>query len=240
MAASGDTRLPYPSASPPATFSYDFTGSNAAFVHFKRHKPERELKQMGPPTKEHLMRTRTKLFVSALIASAAMAGAIPAQAQNYPQQHNYPQQGYPQSQDGRYDTNRDGRIDDRDGRYDNRDDRYDNRDGRYDNRDGRYDNRDDRYDNRYDRNNQYRGNANAIWTQIEQLQRRVARNDNRDRISEREAAGLRNAVYQLRMQFRDYNRNGLTQRESRYLQDRINQVRSRLQYERQDNNGRRY
>ena len=173
------------------------------------------------------MRSRTKLFVSALVAGSALVAAIPAQAQHYPQR------SYPQSQDGRYDTNRDGRIDQRDG-YDT------NRDGRYDDRDGRYDNRDGRYDNRYDHNDQYRGNANAIWTQIEQLQRRVARNDNRDRISEREAAGLRNAVYQLRMQFRDYNRNGLTQREARYLQDRINQVRSRLQYERQDNNGRRY
>ena len=173
------------------------------------------------------MRTRTKFFVSALVAGSALAAAIPAQAQNYPQRT------YPQSQDGRYDTNRDGRIDQRDG-YDT------NRDGRYDDRDGRYDNRDDRYDNRYDRNDQYRGNANAIWTQIEQLQRRVARNDNRDRISEREAAGLRNAIYQLRMQFRDYNRNGLNQRESRFLQDRINQIRSRLQYERHDNDGRRY
>ena len=173
------------------------------------------------------MRSRTKLFVSALVAGSALAAAIPAQAQNYPQRTS------PQSQDGRYDTNRDGRIDQRDG-YDT------NRDGRYDDRDGRYDNRDDRYDNRYDHNNQYRGNANAIWTQIEQLQRRVARNDNRDRISEREAAGLRNAVYQLRNQFRDYNRNGLNQREARYLQDRINQIRSRLQYERNDRDGRRY
>ena len=183
------------------------------------------------------MRSRTKLFVSALIAGSALAAAIPAQAQNYPQRT------YPQSQDGRYDTNRDGRIDQRDGYDTNRDGRIDDRDGRYDNRDGRYDDRDGRYDNRdnrYDRNDQYRGNANAIATQIEQLQRRVARNDGRDRISEREAAGLRNAVYQLRMQFRDYNRNGLTQREARYLQDRINQVRSRLQYERNDNDGRRY
>ena len=183
------------------------------------------------------MRSRTKLFVSALIAGSALAAAIPAQAQNYPQRT------YPQSQDGRYDTNRDGRIDQRDGYDTNRDGRIDDRDGRYDNRDGRYDDRDGRYDNRdnrYDRNDQYRGNANAIATQIEQLQRRVTRNDGRDRISEREAAGLRNAVYQLRMQFRDYNRNGLTQREARYLQDRINQVRSRLQYERNDNDGRRY
>ena len=177
------------------------------------------------------MRSRTKLFVSALVAGSALAAAIPAQAQSYPQRT------YPQSQDGRYDTNRDGRIDQRDGYDTNHDGRYDDRDGRFDNRDGRYDDRDGRYDNRdnrYDHNNQYRGNANAIWTQIEQLQRRVARNDNRDRISEREAAGLRNAVYQLRVQFRDYNRNGLNQREARYLQDRINQVRSRLQYERND------
>ena len=72
------------------------------------------------------------------------------------------------------------------------------------------------------------------------MQRRIVRNDGRDRISEREAAGLRNAVFQLRTQFRDFNRNGLSQRESRYLQDRINQIRSRLQYERRDNDGRRY
>ena len=145
------------------------------------------------------MRTRTQLFVSALVASAAMVGAIPAQAQYNPH-HNYPQQSSPETQDGRYDNR----------------------------------------ENRYDRNDQYRGNANAIATQIDQLQRRVARSDGRDRISEREAAGLRNAVYQLRIQFRDYNRNGLSQREARYLQDRINLIRSRLQYERQDNNGRRY
>lgn len=181
------------------------------------------------------MRNRTKLFVSALVAGTALAAAIPAQAQNYPQ-HTY-------SQDGRYDTNRDGRIDHRDGRYDyNRDGRIDDRDGRYYDRDGRYD-RNDRYDNRdnrYDRDHQYRGNANAIWTQIEQLQRRVARNDGRDRISEREAAGLRNAVFQLRQQFRDFNRNGLSHRESQYLQQRIHQIRSRLQYERRDNDGRRW
>ena len=170
------------------------------------------------------MRTRTKLFVTALIAGSAIAAAIPAQAQNYPQRT------YPQSQDGRYDTNRDGRYDERDGRFDT------NRDGRFDERDGRYDNR----NNGYDRDNQYRGNANAIAVQIDQLQRRVARSDGRDRISEREAAGLRNAVYQLRIQFRDYNRNGLSQREARYLQDRINQIRSRLQYERRDNDGRRF
>lgn len=170
------------------------------------------------------MRTRTKLLVSAIVAGSALAAAVPAQAQTYPQRT------YPQSQDGRYETNHDGRYDERDAHYDI------NRDGRYGDRDGRYDNR----DNRYDRDHQYRGNANAIATQIDQLQRRIARSDGRDRISEREAAGLRNAVYQLQMQFRDYNRDGLSQREARILQDRINQIRSRLHYERHDRNGRRY
>lgn len=183
------------------------------------------------------MRNRTKLFVSALVAGTALAAAIPAQAQ-YRTQHSYPY-----SQDGRYDTNRDGRIDDRDGRYDyNRDGRIDDRDSRYDyNRDRRYDDRDGRYDNRYDRNDHYyRGNANAIWRQIEQLRYRIQRTEGRDRISEREAAGLRRAVYNLQMQFRDFNRNGLSQRESQYLQQRINQIRSRLQYERRDHDGRRW
>ncbi|MFC4296016.1 hypothetical protein ACFO0A_13225 [Novosphingobium tardum] len=92
--------------------------------------------------------------------------------------------------------------------------------------------------NGYDRN--YRGNANAIYQQIQQLRMRIQRTDARDRISEREAAGLRRAVNQLQQQFRDYNRNGLSQRETRILQDRINQIRARLSYERRDNDGRRW
>ena len=110
-------------------------------------------------------------------------------------------------------------------------------DGRHDDRDGRHD---DRNDNRYDRNHQYRGNANAIARQIQQLQYRVERTDMRDRISEREAADLRRAVYNLRLQFRDFNRNGLSQRESQILQQRINQIREHLRYERRDNDGRRW
>lgn len=93
---------------------------------------------------------------------------------------------------------------------------------------------------RYDRGHQYYGNANAIARQIQQLQYRVERNDGRDRISEREAAGLRRSINDLNRQFRDYNRNGLNQRETRILQDRIAQIRSRLQYERRDNDGRRW
>ena len=124
-------------------------------------------------------------------------------------------QGYPQSRG--------------DSRYDQRDD------SRYD-RDDRYENRDDR---RWDDRRDY-GRAQAIRSQIDELQRRVERTDNRDRISEREAAALRRAVWNLRQQFRDYNRNGLTQREAQILQNRIADIRQRLRYERQDRDGRRW
>jgi len=143
------------------------------------------------------MRTRTKFIVSAIVGSAALAAAVPAQAQSYPQ---YGNGGYQQSRD-----------------YDN--DRYENRDDR-------------RYDDR--------GQANAIRTQIEQLERRIQRTDGRDRISEREAASLRRAVYSLRQQYRDYSRNGLTRREVQVLQNRIQQVRQRIGYERRDDDGRRW
>jgi len=102
---------------------------------------------------------------------------------------------------------------------------------------GRYD---QRYDDRYDRNDHYRGNANAIWQQIEQLRQRVERTDSRDRISEREASALRREVRDLRQQFRDYSRNGLTQREARVLQQRIDRIRDRLRYERRDGDNRRW
>lgn len=122
--------------------------------------------------------------------------------------------------------------------YDRYEGRYDGRyEGRYDDRDGnRYD---DRYGNRYDDYRRY-GLAQDIRAQINELQRRVERVDYRDRISEREAAGLRNAVYGLRQQFRDYNRDGLSQREARILHDRIHDVRQRLRFERQDRDGRRW
>ena len=100
--------------------------------------------------------------------------------------------------------------------------------------DRRWDRDDDR---RWDRHN---GQANAIRQQIEQLRHRIARIDARDRISEREAAGLRRAVHNLREQFRDYNRNGLSQREAMILRDRIQRIRTRLQFERRDNDGRRW
>ena len=92
-------------------------------------------------------------------------------------------------------------------------------------------------DRRLDRNH---GQANAIRAQIEQLRQRIDRIDARDRISEREADGLRRAVRNLREQFRAYNSNGLSQREAMILRDRIQRIRARLQFERRDNDGRRW
>lgn len=73
--------------------------------------------------------------------------------------------------------------------------------------------------------------ADGIRNQIEQLERDVNRNDNRDRISEREASGLRGDVRRLKDQFRDFNRDGLSQWEVRRLEERIQSIRSRLHRE---------
>jgi Spy/CpxP family protein refolding chaperone len=105
----------------------------------------------------------------------------------------------------------------------------------------RYDRHEDPYD-RYDRDDRgWQGNhARGIWNQIEELQRQIERSDSRDRISEREAAGLRRDVWRLRQQFRDYSRDGLSGREARVLQERIDQIRYRLRSERRDWDGRRW
>ena len=83
------------------------------------------------------------------------------------------------------------------------------------------------------------GQSQAIRQRIDQLQHMVQRNDRRDTISEREAAGLRRDVWRLRDSFRAMNRDGLSQREARFLNDRINDIRERLHYERHDRDGRR-
>jgi septal ring factor EnvC (AmiA/AmiB activator) len=81
--------------------------------------------------------------------------------------------------------------------------------------------------------------ADTIRQQINELQRDVNRNDNRDRISEREAAGLRRDVAGLQNQFRAFNRDGLSGGEMRILGNRIQNIRSRLHDERRDADGRR-
>jgi hypothetical protein len=162
------------------------------------------------------MGIRTKILISALVGSASLAVAMPAQAQDY-------------------DRSREWRVD----RHDDRDDRYDRRERDDDN--DRYERR-DRHDDRYQRHDRYddRGQVHALRNQIEQLERRVARIDRRDRISEREAVGLRRAVWSLRQQHREFSRNGLTRREAQVLQYRIQQVRQRIAHELHDRDGRRW
>ncbi|MFM5929349.1 MAG: hypothetical protein ACKOPQ_00390 [Novosphingobium sp.] len=80
----------------------------------------------------------------------------------------------------------------------------------------------------------------GIEREISQLEYAVNRTDNRDRISEREAAGLRRDIAQLRYTYRAYARDGLSQREGRILQDRIQHLRHRLQNERHDRDHRRH
>ena len=82
--------------------------------------------------------------------------------------------------------------------------------------------------------------SEAIRNQIAELQRRVERNDSRDRISEREARGLRRDVYRLREQFRLSNRNGLSRNEYMTLNRRIHSIRERLRIERRDWDNRRW
>jgi len=86
-------------------------------------------------------------------------------------------------------------------------------------------------------NHQTPARAEAIRNQIAMLEQRVNRNDMRDRISDREAWGLRREVRDIRDQFRMFNRDGLNDREFRILQNRIDRAKDRLHFERNDGNG---
>jgi len=96
------------------------------------------------------------------------------------------------------------------------------------------------YEHRGDWGQRTPARAQAIRDQIRDLEQRVSRNDWRGRISDREAAGLRQDVRQLRDQFQYFNRNGLDNREMRTLENRIQQICGRLQFERHDRDGRRW
>ena len=84
------------------------------------------------------------------------------------------------------------------------------------------------------------GQAQAIRQRLSDLERMVERNDYRDSISSREAAGLRRDVWQLRSTYRAMSRDGLSVREARHLTSRINFLRDRLHHERFDRDGRRW
>lgn len=81
--------------------------------------------------------------------------------------------------------------------------------------------------------------AGEIRNQLDDLARRIERNDRRDRISEREASGLRREVRAAREQFRWMSRDGLDHRELRHLQARVEHIRWQLRGERGDWNDRR-
>ena len=95
----------------------------------------------------------------------------------------------------------------------------------------------DRYGSDWRRETAYR--AGEIRDQLDDLARRIERNDRRDRISEREAWGLRREVRNTREQFRWMNRDGLDHRELRQLQARVDRIRWQLRGERGDWNDRR-
>lgn len=89
----------------------------------------------------------------------------------------------------------------------------------------------------YERETPYR--TQAVREQLDRLADRVNRTDRRDRISEREAAGLRREIREAREQFRWFNRDGIDHRELRILQARIDHIRFQLRDERYDRNDRR-
>jgi septal ring factor EnvC (AmiA/AmiB activator) len=76
--------------------------------------------------------------------------------------------------------------------------------------------------------------AEHVWHEIEELEHDVNRTDVRDRISEREAAGLRAQIADLKRQYRRMNANGLTKGEVEALDKRIRNIRGRLGNERHD------
>lgn len=73
-----------------------------------------------------------------------------------------------------------------------------------------------------------------VWENIVELERDVNQADNRDTISEREAAGLRAQIAELKADYNRLNRNGMGPAEAGKLQSRINQLRARLKNERRD------
>ena len=76
--------------------------------------------------------------------------------------------------------------------------------------------------------------SNHVWEDIIDLERDVNQADNRDTISEREAAGLRVQISELKADYNRLNRNGLTPAQAGKLESRIHQLRARLKNEKHD------
>lgn len=80
---------------------------------------------------------------------------------------------------------------------------------------------------------------NQIQSDIDQLDRQIARATQRRTVSQREATGLRRDARQLQRTYNQYGRNGLTRGEVTALETRANSLRQRLRLERRDWDGRR-
>lgn len=78
------------------------------------------------------------------------------------------------------------------------------------------------------------GVQREIQQDINQLDRRITRAEQRRTISRREAFGLRRDANEIRRTYARYSRNGLDRQEVRDLQRRVNQVHMRLRYEQRD------
>ena len=76
--------------------------------------------------------------------------------------------------------------------------------------------------------------VNNLLRQIENVDVRITRAEQRRTISRREAAGLRRDSNDIRRTYARYSRNGLDRQEVRDLQRRVNQVHMRLRYEQRD------
>ena len=76
--------------------------------------------------------------------------------------------------------------------------------------------------------------SSEVWHDIDELERDVNQADTRDTISEREAAGMRAQITDLKKQFHKKNVGGLTPGEAASLETRIHSLRERLRNERHD------
>ena len=82
------------------------------------------------------------------------------------------------------------------------------------------------YGNAYGYNNW--GYTRSLQARIDNLQRRIARLDNRDRITEREARRLREDARELERRLRRAGRNGLNPVEARNIEYRLARIEQRL------------
>ena len=84
--------------------------------------------------------------------------------------------------------------------------------------------------------NQNYGQYRRLQTKIDEIQRQIARLDQRDLITNREARSLRNQSIALERQLRYAGRNGLNRAERNLFEQRIDQLRWRIRAEVRDGN----